>query len=173
LTVFNWTRASRSHRLRLADLGLNPEHKFAAFDVLNRSAAVALEDGAVRIEKQFPESVRVLKLIDENELASAPRVEAQVPSVAKAGETIRLSAQTEAGGVPAVEYRWDFGDGVTATGSTVSHTYTQRANFVIRLTVEGIDGLSAVHSFSVKVRGNLRAFPNLIDNRRFQEATDR
>jgi len=171
LTVFNWTKAWRSHTLKLADLGL-PEHAVAALDVLNQNAPITLVGGAVRIENQVPESVRVIKLIDGNVLASAPTVKAQVPSVANTGETIHLSAQTEAAGMPAVEYQWDFGDGTSANGPKVSHAYTRAAPFTIRLTVNGVDGVPAVQSFSVKVSGNLRARPNLTDNRRFLEPNE-
>jgi alpha-galactosidase len=173
LTVFNWTKTSRSHTLKLADLGLPAEHAFAALDVLNRNAPVTLVGGTVRIENQLPESVRVIKLIDSNVSPSAPSVKAQVPSVANVGETIHLSAQTEAAGVPAVEYHWDFGDGTSANGPKVSYAYTRAAHFTIRLTVAGVDGVPAVQSFSVKVIGNLRALPNLTDNRRFLDPTDR
>jgi alpha-galactosidase len=177
LTVFNWTKTSRSHTLKLADLGLRAEHTFSATDVLNQNAPVTLVGGTVRIENQLPESVRVIKLIDSNVSPSAPNVTAQVPSVANAGETIHLSAhlpeQAEAAGMPAVEYHWDFGDGTSANGPKVSHAYTRAANFTIRLTVDGVDGVPAVQSFSVKVIGNLRAIPNLTDNRRFQDPTDR
>jgi len=169
LTVFNWTKTARSHMLKLADFGLDPKHTFAAFDVLHGNTPVTLANGTLPVEKQIPESVRVIKLIDSDVSPSAPRVRAQVPSAAKAGEPIRLAAQTEARGVPAVEYHWDFGDGVTRTGARVSHTYTKAANFNIRLRVDGIDDLPAVQNFSIKVSGHLRAFPNLIDNRRFSE----
>jgi hypothetical protein len=95
-----------------------------------------------------------------------------VPSVANIGETFQLSAQTESAGVPAVNYLWDFGDGTSAEGPKVSHTYTRAANFTIHLTVQGVDDLSAVQSFSVKVIGNLQAYPILLDNRRFRDPTD-
>lgn len=172
LTVFNWTETPRSHTLKLADLGLPTEHTFTALDVLNQNAPVTLGGGSVRIESQLPESVRVIKLIDGNVSPSAPSVKAQVPSVANAGETIHLSAQTEDAGVPAVEYRWDFGDGTSAGGPKVSHAYTRAAPFTIRLTVDGADGVPAVQSFSVNVTGDLRALHNLTDNRRFQDPTD-
>ena len=172
LTVFNWTKTSRSHTLKLADLGLPREHTFRALDVLNQNSPVTLVGGAVRIENQLPESVRVIKLIDSNVSPSPPSVKAQVPSAANAGETIHLSAETEAAGVPAIEYHWDFGDGSSANGPKVSHAYTKAAHFTIRLTVDGVDGVPAVESFPVTVTGNLRAFPNLTDNRRFQEPTD-
>ncbi len=168
LTVFNWTKASRSHTLKLADLGLPAEHTFTASDVLNQNAPVTLAGGTVRIENQAPESVRVIKLIDGKVSASAPSVKAQVPSAANTGETIHLSV-TEAAGLSAIEYHWDFGDGASASGPKVSHAYTRAAPFTIRLTVNGVDGVPSVQSFSVTVSGNLRARPNLTDNRRFLE----
>jgi len=53
------------------------------------------------------------------------------------------------------------------------NAYTGTGEFTIRLTVDGVDGVSAHKNFSVKVTGNLRAHSNLIDNRRFVEPTDR
>src|SRR5215467_8058519 len=72
LTVFNWTKTSRSHTLKLAELGLPLEHVFKASDVLNQNAPIPLAGGIVRIENQAPESVRVIKLIDDSVSASAP-----------------------------------------------------------------------------------------------------
>jgi alpha-galactosidase len=176
LTVFNWTNTVRSHTLRLADLGLPAGHTFAATDVLNQNETVTLVGEAVRLENQPPQSVRVIKLIDKSVAAAAPTVTAQVPATATAGETIifsALSAKAEAGGVPAVAYHWDFGDGTSADSPKVSHAYTRAGEFTIRLTVDGVDGVPAQKNFSVKVTGNLRAHSNLTDNRRFIEPTDR
>jgi alpha-galactosidase len=169
LTVFNWTKKPRSHALKLTELGLSADHTFAAKDVLNQNAQVTIAGGAVQLENQSSESVRVIKLIDSNVSPSAPSVKAQVPSAANAGEAILLSAQTETAGVPAVGYRWDFGDGTSSSGPKVSHAYTRAEDFTIRLTVDGVDGIPAVQNFSVKVTGNLRGFPNLSDNRRFPD----
>jgi len=171
LTVFNWTETSRSHTLKLSDLGLPAGHTFTASDVLNQNAPVTLAGGTVRIENQVPESVRVIKLIDGSVSASAPGVKAAVPSVANAGETMHLSAETE-GTEPTLEYHWDFGDGTSASGAKVSHAYTWAAPFTVRLTVDGVDGIPAVQNFSVNVTGDLKAMHNLIDNRRFQDPTD-
>jgi alpha-galactosidase len=181
LTVFNWTSTAHSHRLTLADLGLPAGHTFAATDLLktdalNRNETVTLVDGAVQLENQPPQSVRVIKLVDNSVAATAPTVTAQVPAAAKAGETISLSALSapaEAGGVPAVAYHWDFGDGTSADSPKVSHAYTRAGEFTIRLAVDGVDGVPANKNFSVKVTGNLKAHSNLTDNRRFVEPTDR
>ena len=37
-------------------------------------------------------------------------------------------------------FQWNFGDGQTGTGETVSHTYTQAGNFQVTLTAEGSGG---------------------------------
>jgi len=176
LTVFNWTNMVRSHTLGLADLGLPAGHKFVATDVLNRNETVTLGGDAVGLENQPPQSVRVIKLIDTSVAAAAPTVTAQVPMAANAGETVTLSAvsaQAEAGGVPAVAYHWDFGDGTSADSPKASHAYTSAGEFSIRLTVDGVDGIPAQKNFSVKVTGILKAHSNLTDNRRFVEPTDR
>ena len=173
LTVFNWTNTSRSHTIKLAELGLHEGHSFAVSDVLSQNALIALAGGAVQIENQPPESVKVIKLIDNTVSPAAPSVKAQVPSAATTGETIHLSTQTEAAGVPAVEYHWDFGDGGTANGSKVSYAYTRAGNFTVRLRVDGVDGVPTVQNFTIAVTGVLKAFPNLIDNRRFEEPSDR
>ncbi len=173
LTVFNWTNTVRSHTLRLTDLGLPAGHRFAATDVLNQNETVTLGDGAVGLENQPSQSVRVIKLIDTSVAAAAPTVTAQAPTAAIAGETITLSARAEAGGVPAVAYHWDFGDGTSADSPKASHAYTSAGEFTIRLTVEGVDGVPAQKNFAVKVTGILKAHSNLTDNRRFVEPTDR
>jgi len=171
LTVFNWTKSPRLHTLRLADLGLPSEHSFAAFDVLNQNAPVTLAGDTAQIENQ-PESVRVIKIVDNNVSPAAPTVTANVPSAVNASETFSLSAEAESSRVPAVNYVWDFGDGTTADGPKVSHAYTRAATFTVHLAVQGIDGLSAEQNLSVKVTGNLHAYPNLLDNRRFRDPAD-
>jgi alpha-galactosidase len=176
LTVFNWTNTVRSHTLRLADLGLPAGHAFAATDVLNQNETVTLEGGAVRLENQPPQSVRVIKLIDKSVAEAAPTVTVQAPAAANTGETIilsALSAQADVGGVPAVAYHWDLGDGTSADSPRVSHAYTSAGEFAIHLTVDGVDGIPAHKNFSIRVTGNLRAHSNLTDNRRFVEPTDR
>ena len=173
LTVFNWTSTPSSHTLKLADLGLPAGRTFAATDVLNQNEPVTVVDEAVRIENQPPQSVMVVKIQDTSVAKAAPTVTAQVPSTANAGETIHLSAQTDPAGVPAVSYRWDFGDATMGDGPKSSHSYTRAGDFALRLTVQGVDGLPAEQIFSVKVTGRLKVRPNLEENRRFVESTDR
>jgi alpha-galactosidase len=173
LTVFNWTNTPSSHTLKLADLGLPADHTFATTDVLNQNEPVTLMGSAVRIESQQAQSVKVIKITDTSVAKAAPTVTARVPSAANAGETIHLSVHADPSGVPAVSYHWDFDDGTRAEGLESSHAYTRAGNFALRLTVEGVDGVPAEQIFSVRVTGRLRLTPNLSENRRFVEPTDR
>ncbi|MEX2430847.1 MAG: PKD domain-containing protein, partial [Dehalococcoidia bacterium] len=50
--------------------------------------------------------------------------------------TVQLEAETPAGvSAGAVSYSWDFGDGATATGKSVEHTYTRAGTFTVGLEV--------------------------------------
>ncbi len=39
--------------------------------------------------------------------------------------------------IPPINYQWDFGDGTTATGDSVSHTYAAGGSYLVSLTVTG------------------------------------
>ncbi len=141
--------------------------------VMESSPSFAHEGGAIRIQNQPPQAVVVIKLVDTAVAKAAPTITAQVPSQSKAGETITFSAQADPGGVPALGYHWDFGDGTISEGSKVSHCYTRAANFTVRLTVDGPDDAPHEQSFSITVSGELKPTPQLRANRRFEQPSDK
>jgi hypothetical protein len=49
------------------------------------------------------------------------------------------AASSSAGG-PITDWRWDFGDGATASGVQASHTYARRGRYTVRLTVTDASG---------------------------------
>ena len=170
LTVFNWTDRPRSRSLSLADLGLPVSSTMVATGIMDSTATFALEGGAIRLENQSPQSAMVIKLVNTAVAKTAPTVTARVPSQSKAGETIAFSAQAAPDGVPALGYHWDFGDGTVSEGSNVSHCYTRKADFMVRLTVDGPDDAPYEQSFSIGVTGELKPTPELRANRRFEQA---
>ncbi|MCB2217362.1 MAG: PKD domain-containing protein [Desulfobulbaceae bacterium] len=52
---------------------------------------------------------------------------------------------------PITSYHWDFGDGATASGATVSHTYQQAGSYTARLQVTDSAGLTADASTPVVI----------------------
>jgi hypothetical protein len=169
LVVFNWTEQARSHTLKLADLGLAANRTFQASDVLNQGAAVAVNAGTVQLDNMARHSVRVIKLVDRAAPAAAPEITAQVPAEGHPSEALAFSAQAREDGVPALAYHWDFGDGTTADGQRAAHAYTRDADFNVQLTADGLDGIAAHQSFTVKVTGALAAAGDVLQNRRYVE----
>jgi hypothetical protein len=173
LSVFNWTDGPRSHTLKLADFGLAANRTYQATDVLRQGRGVSLDAGTVRLDNQEPHSVRVIKLIDSATPAEAPSIAAQVPSEAGVTQVVTFSAEAREGGVPALAYHWDFGDGVTAEGARVTHAYTHAADFTVRLTADGLDGRAAQQSFPVRVTGTINRSSDASGNTRYVEPTGR
>ena len=167
LTVFNWTKAARSRAVTLAELGLPHGHAIKALNVLRAGEYAPVAGGSIALANQPPESVIVLKLIDGDVPGSAPGASAQVPESAVTGESFQVSAESAGeDGAAIVDYHWDFGDGTSAEGTHSTHAYTRPADYLVRLKVTGVDGLSTELEFPVRVSGVLHAFPNLGTNRR-------
>ena len=173
VTVFNWTDRRRSRSLNFRDLGIQASPTMTATGVLDSNATFTIDGGAIRLDNQSPQSAVVIKLVDTAVAKAAPTVTARVPSQSKVGETIALSAQADPDGVPALSYRWDFGDGTIAEGPKVSHCYTRAADFTVRLTVDGPDDAPYEQSFSIGVSGELKPTPALRANRRLEQPADK
>jgi len=168
LAVFNWTENPRSHEFRLSDLGLSASSAFAA-DVFHNERAVALAQGTLRIENQAPHSVRLIRIVDNSVPASPPSVSLQAPTEAELGTVVRVSAASQPESVPALVYHWDFGDGVSATGSSADHAYTRNGVYKIALQVDGLDGIAATKSSTITIQGTLKTTYDVEHSRRFQE----
>ena len=173
LTIFNWTDRPRSRSLSLKELGVTSSSTLVATGVMDSSSSFALEGDAIRLANQPPQSAVVIKLVDTAVAKAAPKVTVRVPSRAKVGELIALSAQADPDGVPALHYHWDFGDGTISEGPSVSHCYTRATDFTVRLTVEGPDDVPYEQSFSIAATGELKPTTELRLNRRFEQPSDK
>jgi len=136
LTVFNWTEEPRSRSIALAELALKPDESFTATDVL-RGGTQPIEGGKIAID-QPAHSVRMLKLIRNSAPPAALTFEVHAPAAAHAGETIAMGANSH-GESPVLGYRWDFGDGVSAEGADVTHTFTQPGTYTVSVDATGLN----------------------------------
>jgi|Deesub1362A_J573_1020465.scaffolds.fasta_scaffold06767_4 hypothetical protein len=86
--------------------------------------------------------------------STPPKALASVtPTIIYEGESVSFSAAGSFdpdGSI--VTYAWDFGDGSTATQTTVTHTYSASGNYTVMLTVKDNDGLSDTTTASIIVR---------------------
>lgn len=167
LAVFNWTDQTRSHTFTLSGLHLAEDHPFRAYDVLKQDEPVALQDGDLRLENQPAHSVRLIKLIDASVTAVAPTITTDVPATVPRGDALILSANAEHSDVPALAYRWSFGDSTRAVGSRATHTYTKPGTYAVDLEVTGVDGVSPRKSFTVEAKGKASTQFDLNHNRRY------
>jgi PKD repeat protein len=79
-----------------------------------------------------------------------------------AGSPIRFTASasdpTDTSG--GFTYTWSFGDGTTARGASVSHTYATAGNYTATVTVTESDGTTASANATVTVSGSGNGAPN-------------
>ena len=76
------------------------------------------------------------------------------PAQPRIGDTVFFNASQSTGpaGRDIVSYDWDFGDGTTGSGVTVSHAYPVAATYGVTLTVTDEGGVTASTTTSVNVR---------------------
>jgi alpha-galactosidase len=158
LTIFNWTEEPRSHTIALSSLSLKPNGSYTATDVL-RGCTVQIKNDALAIT-QPPHSVRILKLVDTTVEAAEPAFEAYAPAKAQAGASLKFRAASSDAVAPVLQYHWAFGDGVSADGSQVTHTYTHASHYTVTATATGLNGRTLQHPLDISVTG---AVPTIYD----------
>lgn len=157
LAIFNWTEKPSSHRFSIADLKLTGgRYKFV--DVFSADRTISANGDSINLQ-QPAHSVRMIKIVDESVTAAAASVSIEVPDHAQADEDLTLKATADPNGVPALAYRWDFGDGTKESGRVVHHAYTRSGNFNVHLVVEGMDGVPAEKQATILVNGNITIPP--------------
>jgi len=159
LAVFNWTEQPTSHAFSVSDLKVIKEHAYNLLNSFAPDQPLVMDHETLRVDDQPAHSVKLIKIIDASIPAAAPSITFQVPSQAKIGEEIEFSSVASKEGVPALAYHWDFGDGVTADGATLTHAYTATGNYTVQFAAEGLDGKSAEKTFSIAVSGALNLPP--------------
>ncbi len=73
------------------------------------------------------------------------------PTVGATGLVFSFEGQLSQPVSQNLSYRWDFGDGNTASGPTADHTYAQAGTYTVQLTVTNASGQSATTTVVKKV----------------------
>jgi hypothetical protein len=68
-----------------------------------------------------------------------------------AGAPVTLDADSSTDNSGIASYSWDFGDGTTGTGRTVTHTYTDSGTYTATLSVQDAAGNTAISSVTLTV----------------------
>ncbi|ACM58390.1 PKD domain-containing protein [Halorubrum lacusprofundi] len=125
--------------------GATTSHSYGTPDVYTVTLTVTDEYGA---------SASTSKTVEVNDLPSASFTYS--PSDPTTDDTISFdgSGSSDSDGTIS-SYAWDFGDGATATGKTVSHQYADSATYTVELTVTDDDGDSdsTTRNLSVEAGG--------------------
>jgi PKD repeat protein len=82
----------------------------------------------------------------------APAVSTTGPYVSQVGQTLSLTGIfTDPGTLDTHTFRWDFGDGITSTLQSPTHTYTANGVFTVTFTVRDSDGAIGSASTTVTI----------------------
>jgi len=152
LSVFNWTENPRTHHFRLSDLALPGGHTYQFVDIFDPHHQWSLQNDSIEVQ-QAAHSVKLLKIIDSSIPPAPPSVVVEIPDHTRVNEVAQFSCRPDDGGVPAVAYHWDFGDGTSEHARQPIHTYTAPGEYTVRLAVEGVDGLRAEKLQRIAVSG--------------------
>ncbi len=154
VTIFNWTEGPRSHDLSLEQLSLKGNATYDETEMLAPTPEVNKIHGAMHVE-QPAHSVRLLKLVDSSTAAQAPVARIVPVSSRDAGAPVDFDAVVASDDNPVIHYHWDFGDGTTEDGKHLTHTYTRSGIYEVKLTVIGLDNVSAQANASVSITGSM------------------
>lgn len=115
--------------------GRNVTHAFGQAGVYNVTVLVTDADGA---------ATQANLDVDVSVLGVAGHVSSD--SVA-AGQVVTFDASGAGGGGPPYTYLWEFGDGTSARGAEVAHTYSSAGSYTVRVSVA--DPLGATNGTTV------------------------
>ncbi|MCB0177045.1 MAG: PKD domain-containing protein [Anaerolineae bacterium] len=88
---------------------------------------------------------------DDVEETTFPTAILDGPSTGTVGQPVAFSGNRSFSLSPITEYNWSFGDGTTARGPQVSHTYSQEGSYNVVLTVVAQNGLRSSDNLSIRI----------------------
>ncbi|MCB9647003.1 MAG: PKD domain-containing protein [Deltaproteobacteria bacterium] len=130
--------------------GLTVTHTFTGGTDRTVTLTVTDNAGAVDVDTTFVE------------VNLPPIAEAGPPKFGDPGEIISFTAagSSDSDGT-IVTYAWDFGDGTSASGQSVSHQYGAGGTYTVTLTITDDDGAVATDTTTVNISGNDAVPPSI------------
>jgi len=153
VAVFNWTEHATRHLIPLPTLGLSPGGHYRISDVLRPQRPAPFSAGALRVALAA-HSVRVLKIIDEHQPAAMPVLAIRCPESSVSGQPVTCVAAARSA-QPVLAYHWSFGDGTSADGASVVHTWTEPGTYRIQLEATPLAGAHAAQQADIRISGHL------------------
>ncbi|MGD9170414.1 MAG: PKD domain-containing protein, partial [Candidatus Thiodiazotropha sp.] len=114
--------------------GANPSHTYTKAGTYNVSLKVTDDAGL------SGSAVTTASIGEVDKQAPVANVNGPYTGTVNAQLTFSSNGSKDPDG-SIVSYSWDFGDGDTASGADVSHTYTKEGSYNVTLTVEDNDGI--------------------------------
>jgi PKD repeat protein len=85
--------------------------------------------------------------------AKPPKAIIDAPNRGQAGRSITFDGSHSTPGGQITSYAWDFGDGTTGSGATVSHAYASAGSYTVGLTVTSSTGQTANAMHAIRIEG--------------------
>jgi hypothetical protein len=157
---------SQAHMAAITDPGLNGWFNNATGSEINDNGcipwgsqldSVTLSGDAYFLQREFNNAGAIES--DPNALKCLPNVNLAptfvAPSAVNQGDVVQLDGSTTVSSliVPKANYVWSFGDGKTAVGPSVEHSYNAAGTYTVTLTVTDRGGNKATSSQTIVVLG--------------------
>jgi alpha-galactosidase len=152
LTIFNWSEGELKRAINLTSLGLKGTSNYQITEVFGDQSCCSNSSDAISLV-QPAHSVRMFKLIDNAVASAPPAFEVQSATAGKAGETLTFSGEAVPNAAPVLAYHWDFGDGSSADGMKVHHTFTHSGEYAVHVAATGLGATANSKDLKVKISG--------------------
>jgi alpha-galactosidase len=154
VTLFNWTDEKRERSISLKSLGLKESAQYQITEVFGDVSCCDTSANAIKMV-QPPHSVRMFKVIDRDLAPAPPQFELHSAASARAGESVSFAATASSPEAPVLNSEWDFGDGTSAKGMEVHHTYTHAGEYEVHVMATGIDESTNSKTQKIVVSGTI------------------